>query len=45
VTLGSAQGWAMFNLDYGRHIDMQTLRFADYPLEGIECLHLSGMGS
>ena len=45
VTLGTAQGWAMFNLDFGRHIDMQTMRFADYPLEGIECLRLSGLGS
>ncbi|HEY5903298.1 MAG TPA: hypothetical protein VIU39_12145 [Anaerolineales bacterium] len=44
VALGTAQGWAMFNLDFGRHIDMQTKRFADYPLEGLECLRLSGMG-
>jgi len=34
----------MFNLDFGRQIDLQTMRFADYPLEGIECLRLSGMG-
>ena len=45
VTLDSAQGWAMFNLDYGRQIDLQNMRFADYPLEGLECLRLSGLGS
>jgi hypothetical protein len=40
VTLGTAQGWSMFNLDYGQHIDLQTMRFAPYPLEGLQCLRL-----
>jgi hypothetical protein len=44
VTLGSAQGWAMFNLDYGQHIDLQTMRFAPYPVDGLECLRLSRPG-
>jgi len=44
VALGSEQGWAMFNLDYGQTIDLQTMNFALYPLDGIECLRLSRPG-
>ena len=40
VKLGGEQGWAMFNLDYGQHIDLQTMSFAPYPLDGLECLRL-----
>ena len=44
VALGVERGWAMFNLDYGKTIDLQTMRFTTYPLDDIECLPLDRQG-
>ena len=41
VTLGSAEGWSMFGLDFSQHIDLQAMRFAPYPTDGLQCLHVS----
>ncbi|MGE5249657.1 MAG: hypothetical protein ACM3QS_05530 [Bacteroidota bacterium] len=44
VTLDTAKGWAMFNLDYGQYINLDTVKFEPYALQGLECLRVSGMG-
>jgi len=44
TTLLDVQGWKMFDLDFGQQIDLQAMRFQPLPLDGVECVHMSGMG-
>ena len=45
TTLLGVQGWKMFDLDFGQQIDLKAMRFRPLPLDGIECVHISGLGS
>lgn len=44
TTLLDVQGWKMFDMDFGQQIDLQAMRFRPLPLDGLECVHMGGMG-